>query len=321
MVLGLTVHHISLDGRSMRPFLRDLLVAYAARSGGHAPGWSPLPVDYVDYTLWKHASLGRFDDEFSRATGQLQYWANTLTGRPSPLVFPCDRPRPPVPDRTGATVAVSVDRHTHGQLLQCAQNAGASIFMVLQAAFALSVAEFARCADVTVATAVAGRDHPWLDDLVGNFSADVLMRIRLDRSRDAAELLHQVRRVSLAAFARADTPNHRLKRALPECPGHPVFQTTLVLQRDAVTYPARESGLSVTEVPIDVVHAKHDLEFGLTEHYDHFGIPAGISGSFVYPTALFDRRTSARFVTGFIATVQSLAAESWRVADQLRSLR
>lgn len=93
VVLLLVAHHISIDGRSVAPLLRDLGAAYTARAGGRAPALPPLPVDYADYTLWKHALLGDFADEWSRATQQLRYWANTLAGRPAMLHFPYDRPR------------------------------------------------------------------------------------------------------------------------------------------------------------------------------------------------------------------------------------
>lgn len=314
VVLALVVHHISVDGRSMGPLLRDLVTAYLAHRDGTAPDWRPLPVGYGDYTLWKHAHLGEFTDEWSRATQQLRYWANALAGRPALLDLPARDPAEPGPDRdpvAGGLLPVSLSPGVHTGLLALARHAQASLFMVLQTAFALSVGAFARSADVTVATAVSGRDHRLLDDLVGNFSDDVLMRVRLDRAADVDELLDQVRRVALAAYAHPDTPNPRLKRCLMQDARLPLFQATLILQRADVprTAPADASapGLSVTEVPTGVVRAKHDLEFGLTEHYDPCGAPGGVDGAFLYPLARFDRATARLFLRRFEAVVELLA--------------
>ncbi|MFJ4651938.1 condensation domain-containing protein [Nocardia sp. NPDC088792] len=314
VVLALVVHHISLDGRSIRPFMRDLMTAYLARAQRQAPAFAPLPVDYIDYTLWKHEYLGAYDDPCSRASTQLRYWANNLVGRPTPLEFPCEpalsgnSPGCCV-DAAGDSIPMRFDAGVHRGLLARARQAGASPFMVLQAAFAISVATFAAAADVTVATAVSGRDDPLLADLVGNLADDVLMRIRLDRAGDIGDLLEQVRRVALAAFANPDTSNPRLQRCLPQDPGHPLFQATLILQRDDAVPAAGTgvSGLAITEIPTGVIRAKHDLEFSLTEHYDHTGAPAGIDGPFLYPTARFTRDTAADFVEKFRATVELIA--------------
>ncbi|MBF6227384.1 non-ribosomal peptide synthetase [Nocardia abscessus] len=313
VVLVLVVHHISIDGRSVAPLLRDLVTAYLARLAGAAPDWTPLPVDYADYTLWKHAQLGDYSDEWSRATQQLRYWANTLAGRPPVLEFPCARPRPTRragAAGAGALVPVAFGADVHRALLDRACAARSSLFMVLQAAFAVAVGAFSGSADVTVATAVAGRDHRLLDDLVGNFADDVLMRVRLDRAADADELLDQVRRVALAAFAHPDTPAQRLKRCLLQDAACPLFQATLILQRGAAAVPAGggDRGLTVTELDTGVVRAKHDLEFGLVDRYDRLGAPAGVDGVFIYPTALFDRGTAVAFVELFTATVELLAA-------------
>ena len=106
-VLVAVVHHIAADGWSITPLVRDLGVAYASRCAGQAPGWAPLAVQYVDYTLWQRAQLGDLADSDSPIAAQLAYWEQALAGMPEQLVLPTDRPYPPVADYRGARVAVN----------------------------------------------------------------------------------------------------------------------------------------------------------------------------------------------------------------------
>ena len=101
-VLVAVVHHIAADGWSITPLVADLGVAYASRCAGQAPGWAPLPVQYVDYTLWQRAHLGDLENSDSPIAAQLAYWEQALAGMPERLVLPTDRPYPPVADYRGA---------------------------------------------------------------------------------------------------------------------------------------------------------------------------------------------------------------------------
>ena len=77
---------------SITPLVADLAEAYASRCVGQAPGWAPLPVQYVDFTLWQRAQLGDLDDSDSRIGAQLAYWQEALAGLPDWLQLPTDRP-------------------------------------------------------------------------------------------------------------------------------------------------------------------------------------------------------------------------------------
>ncbi len=105
-VLVAVVHHIAADGLSITPLVADLGVAYGARCSGQVPGWAPLAVQYVDYTLWQRTQLGDLTDSDSRIAAQLGYWEEALAGLPERLQLPTDRPYPPVADYRGACVVV-----------------------------------------------------------------------------------------------------------------------------------------------------------------------------------------------------------------------
>ncbi|MEU1215511.1 amino acid adenylation domain-containing protein, partial [Streptomyces sp. NPDC005790] len=127
----LLMHHIAGDGASLRPLLRDLTEAYAARLRGHAPRWAPLPVTYTDYALWQREQFGE-DEEHP----DLTYWRAALAGLPDALELPSDRPRPAVSSHRGAVHTFPVDPGLHRALLDVARETGTTLFMVVQAGLA-----------------------------------------------------------------------------------------------------------------------------------------------------------------------------------------
>src|SRR5215469_3843886 len=136
-VLVAVVHHIAADGWSMTPLVADLGVAYASRCAGRAPGWAPLAVQYVDYTLWQRAQFGDLADSHSPIAAQLAYWEDALAGMPERLALPTDRPYPLVADQLGANVAVDWPAQLQQRVRVVAGEHNATSFMVVQAALAV----------------------------------------------------------------------------------------------------------------------------------------------------------------------------------------
>ena len=159
--LVLVIHHIAADGWSMAPLARDLETAYRARTSGQAPEWTPLPVQYADFTLWQHEVLGDQDDPDSAVTAQLDYWRETLAGLPELLDLPLDHPRPATTDYQGNEVSFELPAALHEALHQLARQTNTSLFMVLQAAVAIVLSKHGGGTDIPLGTPIAGRtDQP-----------------------------------------------------------------------------------------------------------------------------------------------------------------
>jgi succinate dehydrogenase flavin-adding protein (antitoxin of CptAB toxin-antitoxin module) len=272
-VLAVVVHHIAADASSMGPLVRDVMVAYSARISGGVPGWSPLRVQYADYALWQRAVLGDESDPDSVAARQIAFWRAELAGLPDLLELPTDRPRPVVASLAGARVGIEIDAATHAGLIELARAHGATLFMVVHAAFAVLLARLSGVDDIAVGTPVAGRGERELDDLIGMFVNTVVFRSRVDGGESFADLLARQRDIDLAAFAHADVPFERLVEVLNPARStarHALFQVGLSFQnvaRAALELP----GLTVAGVDADVDVSQFDLHLIVGDGYGGVG--------------------------------------------------
>ncbi|WP_231990031.1 condensation domain-containing protein, partial [Mycobacterium sp. 852002-51971_SCH5477799-a] len=293
-VLVAAVHHIAADGWSVAPLVRDLGVAYASRCAGQVPGWAPLPVQYVDYTLWQRAQFGDLDDSGSRIAGQLGYWEQTLAGLPEQLQLPTDRPYPPVADYRGASVVVDWPAELQQRVREMARKHDATSFMVVQAALAVLLSALSASSDVAVGFPIAGRRDPALDDLVGAFINTLVLRVDVGADPTVGELLAQVRARSLAAYEHQDVPFEVLVERLNPVRSlthHPLVQVMLAWQNWQDADPAAGVALGevqVTPLRADTDTARADLTWSLAERWTEAGEPAGIGGQVEFRTDVFD---------------------------------
>ncbi|WP_408642280.1 amino acid adenylation domain-containing protein, partial [Speluncibacter jeojiensis] len=291
--LALVVHHIATDGYSMGPLARDVMVAYIARREERAPQWSPLAVQYADYTLWQREMLGTADDPGSLTARQLDYWRAALAGAPELLELPLDRPRPATQSGRGGVYRFTVPVELNRRLLRLAAEQGSSLFMVLHAALAVLLARCAGAEDIPIGTPVAGRGEAELDDLVGLFVNTLALRTDVDPDTSFLELIDQVRLRDLEAFGNADVPFEQVVEAVdpPRSRAHsPLFQVLLVLQNASEVNLALP-GLDVDVREIDNGTTKFDMQLTVTERPDGTGRPTGLAAEFTYATDLFDEST------------------------------
>ena len=319
-VLVAVVHHIAADGWSMSPLVADLGVAYAARCAGRVPGWAPLAVQYVDYTLWQREQLGDLDDPHSRIGAQLAYWEQALAGMPERLALPTDRSYPAVADYRGASLSVEWPAALQQRVARVAREQNATSFMVIQAALAVLLAKLCASSEVAVGFAIAGRRDPALDELVGFFVNTLVLRVDLAGDPTITELLAQVRARSLAAHDHQDVPFEVLVERLNPTRSlthHPLVQVMLAWQNLPGHDTDRAGGLAlgdlqVTALPAATHTARMDLTFSLAERFTEAGEPAGIGGAVEFRTDVFDPASIQVLIERLERVLEAMTADPAR---------
>ncbi|NOK11829.1 non-ribosomal peptide synthetase, partial [Corallococcus exercitus] len=299
-LLLVTMHHIVSDGWSMGVLVREMAAFYEAFTTGSTPELAPLPVQYADFATWQRNWL-----QGEALEAQIHYWKQQLSGAPSALELPTDRPRPPVQSHRGAMVEVRIPKHVAEALKALTQREGATPFMTLLAAFQVLLSRYSAQDDISVGSPIAGRTQAETEGLIGFFINTLVLRARVDARATFRQLLAQVRGTTLAAFEHQHLPFEKLVEAVQptrDLSRSPLFQAMFVLQ-NTPTEALRLPGLSFQGLPLEAHFAKFDLSLGLREGRD------GFVGTLEYATDLFDASTIQRMAGHFGVLLEAIAAK------------
>ncbi|QKG18471.1 cyclic nucleotide binding protein [Actinomadura verrucosospora] len=296
-------HHIAFDEWSFGPFARDVAEAYAARLDGTPSAWEAPPVQYADHTLWQAELLGDPLDPGSVHARQLAHWVATLAGAPEEIALPADRPRPGTAGQRGGTLAADLPPGLAVRLRRVARDAGASVFMVCQAAVAALLHRMGAGDDVPLGSPVAGRTEEAAADLVGFFVNTLVLRADVSGEPTFAELLGRVREAGLAGLANQDLPFEAVVEALRprRVPGrNPLFQV-MVGYENQDPGEVRFAGLEQRAASFGPSAAKFDLDFIFRER------GGGLRLIVDYSADLFDRGTVETMAAGLVALLETVA--------------
>ncbi|QJE01528.1 amino acid adenylation domain-containing protein [Massilia forsythiae] len=307
-VLLVTLHHIAADGWSMDIIVREFGALYAAFGAGRPMPLTALPLQYADYAQWHRDRL-----DGGTMARQLDYWQARLQGLPQVHSLPLDRTRPPEQRFEGRLHAQSIGSALHGRLAALAQAHDATLFMVLQSAFALLLARWSNETDVVIGSPVAGRPHHDLEGVVGLFVNTLVLRSQVDLDAGFDVLLARSREALLEAYAHQDLPFEKLVDALkPErsLAHAPLFQVMFSMQNNKAA-ELHLPGLQVTGMAGSHVVAKFDLELSAAENAD------GIALVWNHAASLFDQSTIARMADSFAALLEAIVAAPSRAVGEL----
>ncbi|HEX8191018.1 MAG TPA: non-ribosomal peptide synthase/polyketide synthase [Pyrinomonadaceae bacterium] len=310
-VLLLTMHHIVSDWWSIGVFVREASALYDSFLKGEAAALPELPVQFADFAHWQRGWL-----EGGELARQRDYWVAQLSPAPPALELPTDRPRPAVQGYRGARRNIKLPPALVGQLKAMAEREGATLFMVLLAAFKVLLWRYTGQEDISVGTAIANRTRAEVEPLIGFFVNTLVLRTRFGGGASLRDVLGQVRERALEAYAHQDMPFERLvEEIMPErdLSRSPLFQVFFQL-RNAPTPVPELTGVRVAPLNIDNETSIFDLTVTVQES------PEGLTGNFRYNADLFDGETVERMIGHYRRVLELAVAEASRPVGQLSLL-
>ncbi|MBX9797497.1 amino acid adenylation domain-containing protein [Sphingomonas sp.] len=295
--LYLTLHHIIFDGVSIyRTLMPELAAIVAAFERGEA---SPLPepaLDYADYAVWQAAQTDGPD-----AARQIAHWREALAGPLPRLELAGDHPRPAQPTHAGSMEVFELSEALIDRLKALARAEGATLYMVLLAAYKAMLYRYTGDTDIIVGGVTDTRRRPELQPLVGYFLNTMALRSRPQGAVSFRDYLAQVKASVIGALGACDVPFDRLVRELGIRRGqgtHPLFNTLFSIEPPVDPFAP---GWDLTQMDVVVGAAKYDLYLELDER------PEGMAGRFLYSTELFEVPTIRRMIGHWIRLLEGVA--------------
>ena len=295
-IVIVTMHHIVSDGWSMQVFIRELAILYEEFCAGRSSSLPALRLQYADF-----AARQRQSSQGPAFIQQLEYWEKQLAGISPALELPLDHPRPAHKTSNGAAIPFTLSQELTKEVMQASRREGATLFMTLLAAYYILLYRYTGQEDILVGTPIANRNRREIEELIGFFINNLVLRVKLSAGSTFQEVLRDVREICLEGYSHQDVPFEKLVEELqPErsLSHSPLFQVVFHLQ-NVLTGELKLHDLSVGVVDAPVTRAKFDLVLTMAEATE------GLRGYLTYNTDLFEAETAARIATHFQTLLES----------------
>lgn len=283
--LFLLVHHIIFDGWSFGILLNELISFYEYYDNGSKYKLPDLKIKYSDFAVWQKNRQN--DVDFLKQVG---YWKHKLSGNLPVLDLPLDKQRPALQTYKGSKFISYISPETAEKLRLMAASEGTTLYMVLLAAFNTMLYKYTGQNDIIIGSPIANRNRAELENLIGYFTNNLVLRTTLEGDTTFRDLLQNVKTNTLEAYSNQDVPFERLVEELNierDMSRNPLFQVLFSLQ-NTPAINTEFSGFNMSNVNIDGGHSRFDLSV------DIFEAGEGLEVNFEYNTDLFYSKTIER---------------------------
>jgi amino acid adenylation domain-containing protein len=300
-IFGLVVHLIVADGWSLRTLARELAQHYRAFANGEILKLPDLPVQYGDFACWQKRLYREYLLE-----GQLDYWQRRLAGAPELQDLPLDRPRPQQMAFRGRSHEFAFGHVLSNGVKALGAKLGTTPFVTLLSALDVLLHRYSGLDDIVIGTQVSNRSRRALENLIGPFGNNLVMRCDCAGNPTFSAVVSQVSDAMIAALEHQDVPFDKVVEALGpkrDLGHYPLFQVEFMLHQDDMSANLDLPGIQVANVPIETGTARFDIDFTLVDDRD------SIRGSIRYNSDLFDHTTILRLSQHYCALLEAVIAD------------
>jgi Condensation domain len=285
--LCINLHHAVTDGGSCGLMVRDL----QSLTGAGAP-LPPVRWQYSQFCHWQNEWLASLEMNEDRT-----YWSGHLAGARVPRL-PL-RPTPSGAPWLSASITDTIDAATVSALGQIARHQRTTVASAMLAIYYLVLRKHTGDDDLAVASFLANRTRPELQNTVGLLANMAVLRTRIGCQDDFAEVLRRTHATAMDAFVHQRLPYQLLRAdtlAEPDRrPDDVMFH--LVPQLPA---PLRIADAEAEIVVVDQLGSRFECEFQL---YPQKG---GLRAVLCYNRARLDDDLAKRLVGDYVATASAV---------------
>ena len=302
-ILVLDMHHIVVDGTSVAIFIDEFVKLYSGLQ------LAPVKLQYKDFSEGQRkwfASGGLKSRE--------EYWLKQFKGEVPLLNLPFDYERPAVQSFDFDRVVFEADKELTAKIKKLVSETGATLYMVLLAAYCILLAKYGDQEDIVVGTGVVGRTHPDTEQIIGMFVNMLALRSRPTGNKSFGIFLEELKGGVLAAFENQDYPFDELVKKLNlkrEYGRNPLFDTEFTFQ-DAGVSSLEIPGLIVEPYEYENSLLKFDLSLTAFEADGQIHLILGFS------PRLFKRATIETMAKHFVELLEQFPGNNNKALKELK---
>ncbi|NIM14691.1 MAG: amino acid adenylation domain-containing protein [Candidatus Aminicenantes bacterium] len=294
-LLMLDMHHIISDGFSHNILVKDFMALYA---GEQLP---PLKLQYKDYSQWQNSEKQR-----ENIKQQETYWLKEFSGEIPQVNLPLDYPRPAVQSFAGEMKGFTLEETETRDLKSLVSNEGVTLYMVVLAIFNVLLSKISGSEEVIMGTAVAGRWHADLQEVIGMFVNTLALCNSPGGEKTFNAFLKEIKIRTVKAFENQEYPFEDLveKVAIKRDAGrNPLFDVMFNFQSPDFqpgTMPQIKKPEDTDAYAYENRIAKFDLTLTAVDLGSHLLL------AFEYCSKLFKKETIQRWVNYFKQIISSI---------------